>query len=139
MAADLVSKLLSNDILILLVDDEETIRAIYGAILENMGYRVLTASNGAEGVALFQKHIAEIALVITDFNMPVMNGDVFARIIRPLNPAIKILVISGAVSSAQTTDPHSESYADALLAKPISPKALLDSVAKFLPVTSACS
>lgn len=136
VVTDHMSTLLSDEILILLVDDDESIRDIYGAILKYMGYRVLTAANGAEGVALFEKHIAEIALVITDRDMPVLDGAAFARIIRSLNPTVKILAISGALSFARTRDPQSERYVDAFLAKPASARALLDSVAQLLPVTS---
>jgi len=60
--------------LILVVDDEAAIREIAKGTLENFGYRVLTASDGAEALALYAEHKGEIAVVLTDMMMPLMNG-----------------------------------------------------------------
>ena len=60
--------------LILIVDDEDGIRKIVQATLERFGYRVLPAANGAEAVALFVQNRDDVALVLTDMAMPVMDG-----------------------------------------------------------------
>src|SRR5205807_5118246 len=65
--------------LVLVVDDEASIREVARAILEANGYRVLTAANGAEGMTLYGQHQTEIAVVLTDMAMPIMDGAQFAR------------------------------------------------------------
>lgn len=81
--------------LILLVDDEELIRMVSGTLIEGLGYRVLLASNGAEGLEMFEKHRGEIDLVILDMIMPVMGGrDAFVKI-RKLSPQMPIIISSG--------------------------------------------
>lgn len=60
--------------LILVIDDEEPVRTVARATLERFGYRVLLAANGAEGVAQFASHRADIAAVVTDMAMPVMEA-----------------------------------------------------------------
>ena len=59
---------------ILLVDDEEVMRETGVALLTACGYRVLTASDGAEAIGVFNKNVESIDLVILDMIMPVMNG-----------------------------------------------------------------
>jgi signal transduction histidine kinase len=59
---------------ILVVDDETAVRTSTARMLTRRGYRVLTASNGAEALAVHAEHAAEIGLVILDMNMPVMDG-----------------------------------------------------------------
>ncbi len=80
---------------ILLVDDEEAIRVVVSATLERAGYRVLTAANGAEGLAVFARHESEIALVLTDLGMPVMGGVEMVSAVRALQPSIRIIASSG--------------------------------------------
>ena len=80
---------------ILVVDDEENIRRITQAMLERYGYRVRVASNGAEAVALYASHRAEIAVVITDMSMPVLDGVATIRALRAMNPGVRIIGSSG--------------------------------------------
>src|SRR5207244_5992336 len=61
---------LGHNELILVVDDEAAVRHICRLTLESCGYRVLLAGNGAEGLAPFAKHTSDIAIVISDLNMP---------------------------------------------------------------------
>ncbi|MER3429350.1 MAG: hybrid sensor histidine kinase/response regulator, partial [Pyrinomonas sp.] len=77
------------------VDDEEPIRTIAEQTLETFGYRALTASDGAEAVALFAAHRNEIAAVILDLAMPLMDGRATARALRRLNARVKIILSSG--------------------------------------------
>lgn len=80
---------------ILVVDDEPVIRATASAILEDLGYTVLLASNGMEGVAQYQQHMEEIDLVILDMIMPQMSGLACFQEIRLLNPHARVLISSG--------------------------------------------
>jgi len=92
---------LGNGELVLLVDDEASVRDIVGATLEAYGYRVITASNGAEGLKTFQERGAEIRIILSDMNMPVMDGDAMIRAIRKTDSQISIIAASG-LSSEQS-------------------------------------
>jgi PAS domain S-box-containing protein len=81
--------------LILVVDDEESIRIVARKTLERFGYRVLLASHGAEAVALFARHRGEIAAVLTDMAMPVMDGPSTILALKAMDPQVKIIGSSG--------------------------------------------
>ncbi len=85
----------SNGELILLVDDEESIREITKITLEEYGYSVLTASDGTEAIALYANYTDQIALVITDMMMPYMSGEATIRAIQKMNPNAKFIAVSG--------------------------------------------
>lgn len=81
--------------LILIVDDEELIRNVASRTLERNGYRTLTAANGAEAIAAFVTHREEIALVLTDMAMPVMDGPATIVALRAMEPRLRIIGSSG--------------------------------------------
>ncbi|MFZ5495993.1 MAG: response regulator [Verrucomicrobiota bacterium] len=91
--------------LVLVVDDEESIRDLASAALSRFGYRVLAAANGNEAMALYMPRAAEIALVITDLAMPEMDGHELAQALARLNPGVKILFMSGATIGEEQTLP----------------------------------
>jgi two-component system cell cycle sensor histidine kinase/response regulator CckA len=80
---------------VLVIDDESMVREICKTTLEAYGYHALTASDGAEGVALFAQHAASIELVVCDMNMPNMDGNSTIRALRKINPTLPILAMSG--------------------------------------------
>jgi CheY-like chemotaxis protein len=80
---------------ILVVDDESAVREITKNTLEEYGYKVLTASDRTEAIALFAQHKEEIRVVLTDVMMPYMDGPAVIRAIRKLNPEANIIVSSG--------------------------------------------
>jgi CheY-like chemotaxis protein len=80
---------------ILVADDEETIRALISLVLKSSGHEVLTAANGLEAVALFRSYRSHIDAVITDLNMPVMDGYELVRMIRHDRPDARILCMTG--------------------------------------------
>ncbi|HTG45414.1 MAG TPA: PAS domain S-box protein, partial [Verrucomicrobiae bacterium] len=84
--------------LLLVVDDEESIRAVTHKTLELFNYRVVLASNGAEAIAAYARRGAEIALVLTDMAMPIMDGPATIVALRALNPDVKIIGCSGHVT-----------------------------------------
>lgn len=92
-----------NGELILLVDDEQSIRDIVRKTLERFGYRVLVAPNGAEAVALYAPRQKEIAMVITDVSMPIMDGAALVLALKAINPRVRILVSSGLQTSEAVT------------------------------------
>jgi CheY-like chemotaxis protein len=84
-----------NAELILLIDDETSIRLVTGRTLEAYGYQVITACDGADGLAKYTARRGEVAIVITDMMMPVMSGVETIRALLKLNPAAKIIASSG--------------------------------------------
>ena len=81
--------------LIMIVDDEASVRAVARATLERFGYRALLASNGAEAVALFAVNRSEIAAVLTDMAMPIMDGPATIIALKSIDPQVKIIGSSG--------------------------------------------
>ncbi len=86
---------LGNQELVLLVDDEASVRDITRQTLEAFGYRVLLAADGTEAVTLYAKHQREIAVVLTDMMMPVMDGSATIQVLMKMNPKIRIIAASG--------------------------------------------
>ncbi len=86
---------------ILVVDDEEAVRDMTKAILENNNYKVMTASDGIEAVELYTQHQDEISAAIIDMMMPNMNGEKTIRTLHKINPLLRILAFSGLAISEQ--------------------------------------
>jgi CheY-like chemotaxis protein len=80
---------------VLVADDEASILTITVQTLRAFGYQVLTATDGAEAVAVYAEHKREIAVVLTDMTMPILDGPATVRALVKLNPAIKIIGVSG--------------------------------------------
>jgi len=80
---------------VLVVDDEESIREIVALTLESLGFQVLAARDGSEGVEVFKAHADEIVAVLLDMTMPRLNGEqVFAELIK-IRPDIRVILSSG--------------------------------------------
>jgi signal transduction histidine kinase/CheY-like chemotaxis protein/tetratricopeptide (TPR) repeat protein len=112
--------------LILVVDDEAAIRELARATLTANGYRVQTAREGTEAVALYARLREEVRLVLTDMMMPVMDGPATIRALRQLSPEVRILATSGLGVAAAV------GQADAFLPKPYAPHDLLGAVRQML-------
>ena len=84
---------------ILLVDDEETIRALGKKMLERLGFQTLVASDGQEAVDIYRSQGGEIDLVILDLTMPHMNGEETFRELRMTDPAVRVVMSSGYAES----------------------------------------
>jgi CheY-like chemotaxis protein len=110
--------------LVLVVDDEASIREITQRTLETFGYRVLTAHDGAAAVALYSQRMTEIALVLTDMMMPVMDGASSIKILKRMNPAVKIIAASGLDAKEHVAKAASGGVKD-FLAKPYTALTLL--------------
>jgi PAS domain S-box-containing protein len=80
---------------ILVVDDERAFQEISKAIFSQYGYRVLTASDGAEALAIFAQHKGEIDVVVTDMMMPFLDGQATIRALQHMDPGIRIIAASG--------------------------------------------
>ena len=89
--------------LVLVVDDEPSVRLITQKTLEAFGYRVVVAADGAAAVAIYTRRSNEIAVVLTDMLMPVMDGAATIRVMRELNPGVRIIATSGLMTHAHGT------------------------------------
>jgi CheY-like chemotaxis protein len=77
---------------ILLVDDEEPILEAAQIIFEGNGFNVMTASDGAQAIAKFSEHSAEISVVLTDLMMPYMDGAMLSKAIRDISTTVPIFI-----------------------------------------------
>jgi hypothetical protein len=85
---------------ILLAEDEEPIRALAERILKEIGYTVLSASNGEEAIEVFRRHKETISLAVLDVVMPRMSGKAAFETIHKLNPLLKVIFMSGYTANA---------------------------------------
>jgi len=121
---------------ILVVDDESSILTITGQTLQAFGYRVLTASNGAEAVAIYAQHQDEVAVVLTDMAMPVMDGPTTIYALLKINPALKIVAASGLYANsgvAKATNAGVKHF----ISKPYTAAVLLNTLQDILNPSSA--
>jgi len=79
---------------ILAIDDEPEILNILDLLLTGEGYRVLTAPAAAEGVDLYERLWPDIDLVLLDFLMPEMTGDIVFEHLQRINPAVRALLLT---------------------------------------------
>ena len=90
-----------HDELVLVVDDEESVRGAARFALENSGYRVLLAADGTEALAVFAMNSGSVAAVLTDLMMPFMDGVAFIRALRTMAPKLPIIASTGLGEKAQ--------------------------------------
>ena len=124
---------LGNGELILVVDDEESIREITRGTLETFGYRVLTASDGTEALALYADKKNEIAVVLTDMVMPFMDGPATIRALQRMDPTVRIIAASGLGAGQRGGEGTLEGVA-VFLNKPYTAEKLLKTLAQVLKV-----
>ena len=89
-----------NGELVLVVDDEDGILKMAQRLLERQGYRTLLACNGKVAVDLYARHQHEIAVVLTDMAMPIMDGPALILALKAINPGVRIVASSGFTSIA---------------------------------------
>ena len=119
-----------NGELILVADDDASVRDVTSATLTGHGYRVLAAADGTEAVALFAPRSLEIKAVITDLDMPNLDGSALARIVRTMNPSVQMITVT---ASAEPDDPRRHSpLAGICLAKPFTSETLLKTLHQLL-------
>jgi two-component system, cell cycle sensor histidine kinase and response regulator CckA len=116
---------------ILYVDDEEMLQNLGQTVLSSFGYRVLTASSGAEALEIFDHLAGEIDLVVTDLVMPGMSGRELMDQLRRRAPGLRILCSSGYVARVGGRED------EACLRKPFTSQQLLRKVKQSLEITAA--
>ncbi|MFW6358546.1 MAG: response regulator [Chroococcales cyanobacterium] len=117
--------------LILVVDDESTICEVTKATLESYNYRVITASNGTEAIAIYAQKKDKISLVLLDMMMPYMDGAKTIPFLKQINPNLKIIAVSG-LATHQESMPLVGKELEAFLPKPYTAEELLITVKKIL-------
>jgi PAS domain S-box-containing protein len=122
---------LGNGELVLVVDDEESIREITRGTLETFGYTVLTASDGTEALALYADKKNEIAVVLTDMVMPFMDGPATIRALQRMNPQVRIIAASG-LGVGQRAGEGALEGVSVFLNKPYTAEKLLKTLAQVL-------
>jgi len=91
----------SRNEVILLVEDEASLRSIMQKVLQQCGYRIIPAENGVQALELWRKHRDEIRLVLTDLVMPEgLSGMQLAKKLRADNPKLKVIYTSGLVTQS---------------------------------------
>jgi nitrogen-specific signal transduction histidine kinase/CheY-like chemotaxis protein len=120
-----------NGELILVIDDEKSVGSITRQSLESAGYRAIVAGDGAEGVSFFVQNQEEVALVLTDMMMPVMDGAATIKAIHRIAPKAKIIAMSGLANvegSQASSSPTGPADVVSFLLKPFTLEALLHTV-----------
>jgi CheY-like chemotaxis protein len=119
---------------ILLVDNEEEIRSLAAEGLRTYGYEVITARDGIEGCATFAEHRKTIKLVLTDLDMPGMEGLPMVRVIRKMEPSIRVILCSGLFGRElkKLTPAELEVFGRSTLPKPYTMDGLVGTVRRVL-------
>jgi hypothetical protein len=119
------------DELVLVIDDENSIREVARETLSAFGYRVVVASDGVEAMAVFAAHKNDVKVVITDMMMPYMDGPTTIRALRRLDPKVKIIATSGLRAEDKIAD-AAQLGVKIFLPKPYTAEKLLKTVAAAL-------
>ncbi len=123
---------------ILLVDDEDITMDVGQELLEELGYKVLTARNGRDAIALYRQHKTRIDMVILDMVMPGMGGGATYDELKRLNPEVKVLLASGYSISGEASK-ILERGCNAFIQKPFNMKQLSEKIRRVLDaVETAC-
>lgn len=120
-----------NGELILIVDDEESIREVAAATLSANGYRTVTSADGREALDVYEANKADIAAVLTDMAMPNMDGAAMIAELRKIDPKLNIIAMSGMIHENQTVDLQKLGV-EKLLPKPFTAEKLLTTLAEVL-------
>jgi PAS domain S-box-containing protein len=116
---------------VLVAEDEFFVRETLRKTLEDRGYNVATAADGTEALAAFASRLDEIDLVVTNIDMPYMDGLSLCRALRKLKPGVRILVSSGHRQEEKIEQIRAAGVRD-FLAKPYTAGHLADTVQKML-------
>jgi PAS domain S-box-containing protein len=120
-----------NGELILLVDDDVAVLSITQQTLEEFGYRVLTAEDGAQAIGIFSRQHEEVALVLTDMAMPVIDGFALIAALNRIGRDVRVIAATGNPSAAAMTKIARSGIAHILI-KPYTADHLLRTIADVL-------
>ncbi|MBF2063166.1 MAG: PAS domain S-box protein [Calothrix sp. C42_A2020_038] len=120
-----------NGELILVVDDESVIIETMTSALETYNYKVLKANDGIEAIAMYAQHKDKINVVLIDMMMPMMSGENAIRTLKKMNPAVKIIAMSG-ISSTAMLEKVTRNGIKQFLLKPFTAQELLSCLRNVL-------
>jgi DNA-binding NtrC family response regulator len=86
---------------ILIVDDEESVRLLLSTLLGRDSYQVLLAHDGQHALEVSRKHAGEINAVVTDYKMPRLDGLQLAKTLASERPGIRVMIMSGRMSNPE--------------------------------------
>jgi len=116
---------------ILLVDDEEMLRAVGASMLSSLGFTVITASNGREALKIYSERASETDLVMLDLLMPEMDGLPAYHELRKINATLPVVICSGYSVEEIPDFIINDEYAG-FIQKPYMPEELQDVLIKLL-------
>jgi PAS domain S-box-containing protein len=116
---------------ILLIEDEESLREAVKGVFESRGFSVLTAADGEEAVRVFDEHLGEIDVVITDSGLPRRSGMEVVRNIKARKPGMKVLVVTGFLEPDQRRQLR-ELGVESIIMKPVKPDRVVQEVMSLL-------
>jgi CheY-like chemotaxis protein len=117
---------------VLVVDDEPGVREVAKAVLSNGGYRVVVAAHGAEALTVIKTGAVRVDVVLTDLDMPELNGLQLASKLASLRPELPVIAMSGLASRQDGFDPAQ--FSGGFLHKPFTVDRLVGAVRKTLRV-----
>jgi two-component system, cell cycle sensor histidine kinase and response regulator CckA len=124
---------------VLIADDEPAILTVAESVLRRHGFVVLTAADGQQALAQYERHAAKIAIVVTDVMMPIFDGTRLAAEIRQRNATVPIVAMSGLMTPASGDDGRQQLRAlgvTTIIDKPYGEAELLRAIEAALPLDS---
>ena len=118
---------------VLVVEDDVSVREVVCRVLQRAGYKVMTASNGEEGLRLAERELDRIDLILTDVIMPRLHGPDMVDRLRAKRPDVRVLFTSGYTANALRADLSSVNF----LEKPFTASALVAAVHRALSARAA--
>jgi PAS domain S-box-containing protein len=118
--------------LLLIVDDEKAILQVAKALLEGHGYRVVTAEEATEALAIFAVRKHDIRLVLTDLAMPLMDGIALIRTLQKMKPDVRVIASTGRGGQEQHAHELENLHVGASLTKPYNKDKLLSTLHEVL-------
>ena len=116
---------------ILLIDDEPMVTDICELMLKELGHKVLKAHSGSEGIEIYEANRSRIDLIISDFNMPAMNGQEVVENLRIRGHQVRVLLSTGGYSVQDEKSAISKGF-DGFLRKPYTMNTLSEKIAENL-------
>ncbi|TYO99482.1 PAS domain S-box-containing protein [Geothermobacter ehrlichii] len=117
--------------LLLVVEDDPAVRQVTRSVLEEVGYRVLTASDGEEGLNVYRQNADRIAMVLTDIIMPRKTGLEMYEEIRRIDSSVRTIFFSGYTFDALEDHGIDQSQLD-IIFKPVTPMEMLNRIRELL-------
>jgi len=123
--------LTENGKIILVIDDEELLIEICEMMLKRLGHKVFKAYSGSEGIKIFEANKNQIDLIISDMNMPEMDGQEVINKLRKIDHNIKVLLSSGALLDSDEKEVIKRGF-NGLLKKPYKINTLSEKMTEIL-------